>query len=73
MTKLFLLLEGIDLGDGVIGVFSTQEKADEAKDKLNAQYLLKLGRVNTSLRVESAVLDEIDCQSWWWKECCVPS
>lgn len=61
---VYLLLEGVDLGDRVRGVFSSQALAQEAAYDLASKQVERLGRESAvtlkNLQIEPFQLDELD-------------
>lgn len=70
-TTLYILLDPIDLGDHVVGVFSEKGAAQAALDKLNDAWMMAAPRgleAPLGLRIEELTLNKINCESWWWKQ-----
>lgn len=67
-NQLFVILDRIDLGDDVLGIFSTREKAGAALQSLQTAHIEHEKHPHRSLRIEEFTLDTITCESWWWKK-----
>lgn len=65
---LYVLTEGIDLGDAIHGVFTTREKAYEALDRMTSARKQVMGTPPYDLQVSEFPADQIVCESWWWKK-----
>jgi hypothetical protein len=64
---LYLIREGIDLGDCVHGVFDSHELAHKALEEMQAAYEKQMDRPHDDLSVEEFPLNEVVCCCWWWK------
>jgi hypothetical protein len=67
-NQLFVILDRIDLGDDILGIFSTKENADAALSSLQAAHIERMNHSSRTLRIEEFTLDAITCESWWWKK-----
>jgi len=77
--KIYTLEEEIDLGNHVLGVFSSKQLADEALDKIKTAYATANGFSEAThpgccdgFIIEEHELNAIECESWFWKQEGVP-
>lgn len=64
---LYIILEGIDLGDTVHGVFTTRDNAERALAQVQTAYVAAMGHRHQDLTIGEFPADQVECECRWKK------